>query len=94
MRLHGKPLLIIERSDDHRAPDTAGWWLWDIGPHGHGDPGPDGQWPQPLEAPLDAEREHVEHAAATAIAHQVASDQIHAASPAARTQIDQRHDSD
>jgi len=46
---------------------------------GHG-----GEWPQPLGVELDAEREHVEHTAAAAIAYQVATDQIKGVEPFGR----------
>jgi hypothetical protein len=79
VRLQDKALLIVERSDDDRAPDTVGWWLWGIGRDHRPDPGP--EWPQPLDVPVDAEREHVEHAAATAIAHHIATDQTKGIEP-------------
>jgi hypothetical protein len=79
VRLHDNALVIVERSDDDRAPDTVGWWLWGIGPDGRSGPGP--EWPQPLDISVDAEREHVEHAAATQIAHYIATDQIKGIEP-------------
>jgi hypothetical protein len=79
VRLHDKALLIVERSTDDHAPDTVGWWLWGIGPNDRSDPEP--EWPQPLDVPIDAEHEHVEHAAATQIAHHIATDQIKGIEP-------------
>ena len=38
VRLHDKALLIVERTAEHRAPGTTGWWLWGIGPGGRPDP--------------------------------------------------------
>jgi hypothetical protein len=85
VRLYDKPLVIVERSDNDRAPDTVGWWLWGIEPDGRSDPKP--EWPQPLDVPVDAEHEHVEHTAATAIAHHIASDQIKGIEPFATSGI-------
>lgn len=79
--LHARPMVILARNADRRDRETVGWWLWGVGPDGDADSAGGGAWPRFVDVDLQAEREHVEHAAAAVIAADVASDQAKGLGP-------------
>lgn len=78
VQLRGRPLVTLARTVDARARDVTGWWLWSTDVE---DPSAGGAWPQLVDVGLGAEHEHVEHAAAVAIAEHVASDRVKGVGP-------------
>ena len=77
--MRDRAVAVLARTTD-RDPEIRGWWLWGVDEDGRADDR-GGAWPQLIDDDLDAEREHLEHAAVEEIAKWIGSDQAKGVGP-------------
>jgi len=74
-----RAVAVLAKTNDSDR-EVRGWWLWGVDGDGRADDR-GGAWPQLVDEDLDAEREHLEHAAREEIAKWIGSDHAKGVGP-------------